>query len=149
SLTKGRRKKGDLKVGIGAKMLWRRGGYRGINYLTLFRLSEGRSLLASLIGSWGQGYGVDAGVHYSRLLSKKVTWGIGSSFTEIGDVSFGNTGADPQKGNFGIGTSIRYEPSWLFTVVLAYDYQNILTALDWRLRNHLGLELKFPFVDAY
>lgn len=137
----------DFRVGFAGKLLWRRGGYRKVPLTTLFNLSQGKSLVTDLAGSYGMGIGVDLGTHYVHPFSDRLTLSLGSAFLDIGDTHFASE-ADPIRGNWSLGAALRYEMP-AFHVLLAYDYRNILEDTDWRQKNHLGVELGFPMFRIY
>ena len=145
ALKPGRRKKGELRFGIAAKMMYRRGGYHTLPLTTLLTLS--RSQINQLIGNYGTGYGVDLGTQYIYRLKKNFTLSAGLVYTDIGDMNFG-VGPDAQKGNMTAGFAAQYTYGNIkFTTT--YDYAHILENTDWRKKNHVGLEIALPFVTLY
>lgn len=139
---------GDLRVGIAAKYLFRRGGYRELPTTTLLNLSSGASLLNQVAGGWGSGYGVDLGVQYILPISDHVTAYFGSAMTDIANTTF--TGeADPIEDNLAAGAAVRFKAG-VNEITLAYQ-ANALTAreIEWKQRNHFGLEWKLPMLSIY
>ena len=148
----GRRRRGgqygSLKLGLGAKILFRKGGYRKVPTSTLFRFGEGLDLVNELAGSWGIGYGFDVGLLYSYPIGRHVKFSLGSAFRNIGDVTFTTGDPDSIKGDWGIGTSVKYEgKSW--SALLSYEFSDLLLQTDWRKKNHLGVEISLPIVKLY
>lgn len=137
----------DWRVGLAGKVLWRRGGYREFLPLDLLRLSGDKDAFKELFGGYEMGYGVDLGTQYIHPLSPNLQVSFGSSFRDVGDTAFTGSTSN-QEGNLGFGTAVKYYFPAL-SVQLAYDYQNINRTLDWRLRNHLGLEVAFPVLKIY
>lgn len=133
----------DLRVGLGAKMLWRRGGYRPLGLTSLLNITP--ELLKSMAGNFGRGLGFDLGMQYLMPLNSRLTLQFGGAMTEIGDVKFASE-ADTQRGNFTVGTALRYRLP-RSEITLAYDYAHISEDTDWRKRSNLGLEAKLPFVS--
>lgn len=144
SLTRGFRKKGDLRLGVGGKILWRRGGYHLLPMLTLLNIST--HTLSQVTGNFGQGYGLDLGAQYTYRPGS-FSFGLGAAFTNIGDVSFG-TQPEALRGNLSVGGFVAYSLKKT-KITLAYDYRNILQDTDWRKKNHVGLEIALPFVSLY
>lgn len=137
--------KGDFRVGIGGKVLWRRGGYRTIGLTDLVNISS--DTLTSMAGNFGRGIGFDAGAQYLLPLNNRLTLNLGAAMTEIGDVKFASE-ADTQPGNLSAGVAFRYTlPRSAF--ILAYDYRHILDDTDWRKRSHLGAEIQLPMLSLY
>ena len=135
----------ELRLGVGFKMLWRRGGYRSMPLSQLMSIST--ESLKAMAGSYGRGMGFDLGSQYLVPLNSRLTVSAGLAMTEIGDIAF-NSEAESQKGNLSFGVAARYKlPRSEF--LLAYDYRHITRDTDWRKRSHLGLEAKLPFISLY
>jgi hypothetical protein len=138
-----------VSVGLGAKVLWRRGGTRTLSAFDLLSgLSGGdyNQFVTQAFGGFGMGYGGDAGVLVTHQMRDKMTLRFGAAMTEIGDISFGE--ADPQKGNLSVGASFTFKSRDL-TGTFSYDFRHILADADWRKKNHLGLELSLPLITLY
>ena len=144
-LSKGKKQKSDLRVGVGAKVLWRRGGYYPIPLNTLLNISQ--STINNLVGNYQIGYGMDLGLQYVRNISSKLTLSAGLAMTEIGDMNFGaGTATQPQNLSLGFAASFK---TFGTVANLAYDYRHILQDTDYRKRSHLGLELGIPLIRIY
>lgn len=143
-----RSSRGDLSIGLGFKAAWRRGGYRQVPLITLFNLSQGKSLITEFAGNFGIGFGFDVGSLYVLPLGKDMRFSLGTAFTNIGDMSFSNTDPEPQKGNLSLGMAFQFNPG-LFKLIIAYDYSNILDQIDWRKKNHFGFEFKFTAFSVH
>jgi hypothetical protein len=137
--------KDDLRVGVGAKILWRRGGYNLLSLTDLFSVNE--STLKDLAGSYQRGIGFDLGAQYIKHFKQRFALSAGVAMTEIGDINFGGQ-ADSQQGNLSAGVALAYRLPRL-TTTLAYDFRNIFRVGDWRKKNHLGLEMAMPFISLY
>ncbi|MEK6705061.1 MAG: hypothetical protein AABZ06_04685, partial [Bdellovibrionota bacterium] len=70
-----RRRDSDFRIGIGAKMLWRRGGYRVLTLNQLLTLSS--STLAEITGDYGRGYGVDLGSQWLKKINPHLFMSVG------------------------------------------------------------------------
>lgn len=138
-------KRGELRIGLAAKMLWRSGGYQDFPFEQLLLLNS--SSLRGMLNQYGTGYGADAGMQIIYRLSKVFKLMGGVAWTDIGDTSFRN-GGDPQKSNLTFGLAARLQKP-AFATTLSYDYSHVLNQIDWRKKNHLGLELKFPLLRLY
>jgi hypothetical protein len=137
---------GELRLGFAGKVMWRRGGYQLMSLLDLMSLNA--DSLSTLAGNYAMGLGVDVGVHYIKKIGKSLTFSWGSSMTDLGDTAFQGY-ADPQRHNLTIGIGSKYELSKALTVTAVYDVKNITQDVDWRKRNHFGVELGFPFLTVY
>jgi hypothetical protein len=146
SLTRGGQQKSDLRIGFGAKMLWRRGGYTTLPLMTLMSLNKDR--LSEITGDFARGYGVDAGAQYIYKYTNQLTLSSGLVYTDIGDTQFGASGADRLKANLAIGAAAQYEFSRL-RAALAYDFRHILHETDWRKKSHIGIEFGLPLFSLY
>jgi hypothetical protein len=139
------KKRGELKIGLAAKLLWRRGGYRDLPTTTVMNMSTEK--LNQITGPFGRGFGADLGAQYSFKLNNKFSFSSGIVYTDIGDTSF-DSGAMAIKGNlaFGLAGKYTYGQSGL---TVSYDYRHIRDETDWRKKNHLGLELQLPIMSLY
>jgi hypothetical protein len=146
SLFKRRRSQHDLRIGVGAKVLWRRGGYRRLTTLALTQLSS--ESLAQIAGNWGMGIGADLGVQYVNQLNPKLKLSWGLAWTDIGDTTFSGGEPDPITSNLSMGVGAVWEAGKA-RVSLAYDYRHMLDETDWRKRNHLGTEIALPVLSLY
>ncbi|OFZ18952.1 MAG: hypothetical protein A2X94_13465 [Bdellovibrionales bacterium GWB1_55_8] len=145
SLKKRNRGPDDLRVGVGAKLLWRRGGYRQLSLTQLLNVSP--EIYQQIAGSFHRGYGFDLGLQYIRKLNGRldVSWGL--AYTDIGRTKFGED-PDPVESNFSSGIAAKYKLPGVTTIV-SYDYRHALTSGDWRKKNHLGVEVALPLFTFY
>ena len=152
SLKGGRRRRGnigtDFRLGVGTKLMWRRGGYRKVPLITLFNISEGKSLINDLSGDYGLGIGLDLGSHFIHQIDKNWKLGLGLVYTDVGDTSFQSGEPERQRGNLTLGSALTYTHG-ILKVNLLYDYSHILEDTDWRQKNHFGLEIVFPTLHLY
>ncbi len=137
---------GDLRVGISAKMMYRRGTYRYLSMNEL--LNIGMDTLHAIAGNYQVGYGLDFGTQYIRRFGKNLVLSAGLAFTDVGDTYFGGSVA-PVRNNLGFGFAATYYTARQVKLTFAYDYQNILDNTDWRKRNHVGLAIGLPLFDLY
>lgn len=140
-----RNSKSEFRLGIGGKMMFRRGGYRKIPLLTLANLD--RTTLGPIIGNYSKGYGVDLGSQYIRKLSNTLEMRLGATYLDVGDTTFGD-GPDPMSGNFTVGSAVTAKFGSTH-IRASYDFKNILDRTDWRKKNHFGLETKIPMVSLW
>jgi len=145
AIGRGKKSRGELRIGIGAKVLWRRGGYRDISLMDLYGADA--QFLTRHTGGWGMGYGGDLGMQYILNLSKRMRLMAGTVYTNLGDVNFGTGSPAPDsvKGNWGIGFAAQYKMRDT-KITVAYDYTSLLQETDWRKKNHMGLEIALPFL---
>jgi hypothetical protein len=144
-LLKLRRKKGELRFGVAGKAMWRRGGFQNptMTQLLTFDLKS----IANNLDNFGSGMGIDTGLQFVYSLNKKLLLMSGVAVTDLGDTSFTN-GVGSQKSNLTGGVAARFSHSDM-VATLAYDYSHFFENMDWKKKNHLGLELKFPLLRLY
>lgn len=146
SLWKRRRGHGELRLGFAGKVLWRRGGYRQQTLADLLSLSA--TSLASFAGPYKMAYSGDIGLQYVQKVSRGVILSAGVTGQNLGALDFGLAGVDRVEEVWSAGVaadlSLRGLPDFRF----AYDYRNLTLATDWRLKQHLGVEIGLPFVTA-
>jgi hypothetical protein len=143
SILKLKKKRGQLRMGLAGKMLWRGGGYQNLSLSQLMAFDT--STLLGSIGNMGIGYGVDSGLQFEYNVKKKITLLAGLAYTNMGGVAFAS-GADPLAANLTAGLGMRVK-GWDTVATLAFDYSHILDAMDFRKKTHLGLELQFPLIS--
>ncbi|HLE00041.1 MAG TPA: hypothetical protein VJB59_07270 [Bdellovibrionota bacterium] len=137
--------KHDLRVGVGGKLLWRRGGYRLLSLTQMMNVS--RDSLQEIVGKYQRGYGIDFGLQYLRTVNSRLKIGWGLVWTDIGDTKFG-TGPDPIKSNMATGIAATYQLPKLSTTLL-YDYRHLLETADWKKKSHAGVEFALPMISVY
>ena len=148
-LSSGRHRPGNpsLNIGGAVKVLWRRGGYRQWAQSELLAFDGTIGLATELFGNFGMGLGIDLGAQYVLPMSRQLQLSFGTAFTDIGDTAF-SSAASPQQGNWSAGLGVKYDAG-LMDLSFAYDFRNILAPLDWRAKNHVGMEVGFPIVDLF
>ncbi len=135
----------EIRFGIAAKMLYRKGGYRKVPLTTI--VSADTEEFKEMIGTTGRGFGVDLGTQYIRPVSKDLKLGFGLALTDVGGTSFGD-GPDPIPQNLSAGLAATYEFGFA-TLNVAYDWRHILDETDWRKKSHLGFEFAIPMISVY
>ncbi len=139
-----KRKKGEWRVGLSAKVLWRAGGFQTPSLTQLLTLNS--QSITSNISSIGIGYGMDLGSQFIYNFRKNIVFMSGLAFTDIGTTSFASA-ASPQLSNLTAGLAAKYTASDMI-LTFAYDYAHLLdSTMDWTRKLHMGLELKFPVVS--
>ncbi len=128
----------ELRVGAAVKALYRRGGFKKLSTVDLLNLTEGRGQISQIVGNYELGIGGDLGSQYVMPLSRAAEFSVGAVFLDIGDTSFSGK-ADAIDSNLAIGAGLKYTYGF-FNTRIAYDYRNILEDVDWRQKNHIGLE---------
>ena len=144
----GRRSSGqsELRFGVGAKMMWRRGGYYDIPLTEIMSANE--DTIKDLAGGYGVGFGVDLGTQYIQHVTQRLSLQAGAAYTDIGNMSFSSPQAAPVPENLSLGVGAVYDFSQ-FKATLAWDYQHITQDLDPQKREHIGLAIDMPFVSIY
>lgn len=137
-------KRGEFRIGIGGKLMYRRGGYHQYAETELFDI---KNSLNAKTGNFGRGYGLDLGTQYLYNLDKHASVMAGVAHTEVGDLNFGD-GPDHQKGNLSFGFAFKYAFQRM-RAILSYEYANMLADHDWRKKNHFGAEVSIPMLSLY
>jgi hypothetical protein len=132
--------KHELRVGMGAKYLFRRGGYQNLTLSQI--LNMGLDEYHQIVGNYGQGYGFDSGFQYLYHVNQRVTLAAGASYMQMGGIGF-NATASTLEADLTGGVAAKYEFPGI-SATLAYDCKHINMAVDPRLRNHIGLQLGIP-----
>jgi hypothetical protein len=144
-IVKLRKKRGELRFGLAGKLLWRSGGY--IVPSTTQILTANIQSLRNQLSPVGTGFGMDSGFQFVYNARKNLALQAGLAMTDIGNTSF-SSGSLTQPGNLTYGLAAIYKNADV-VATLAYDYSRILDNIDWRKKNHFGLELKFPILRLY
>ncbi len=137
----------ELRVGLGGKVFWRKGGYKDVPLSTLMAASP--TFLDDLMGKFEMGYGLDAGMQFIRRASKRFSWSIASSYQNVGDMDFTGSIADTQRGNLRAGLGMRFQLEGLTSLSVAYDHAHLNQSMDWRKRQHLGVEWALPGISVF
>ncbi|MFN7685095.1 MAG: hypothetical protein ACK5QT_06750 [Oligoflexia bacterium] len=138
----------EIRLGLGGKILWRRGGYKPLPLTDL--LSADLSTLSRIAGNYETGYGLDAGLQYIRSLGPSMTLSLASSFMNIGDVDFVGSNSDTLPGNLSAGAALRYSLGGITAATLTYDQSFLFSGVDdWRKGSHLGVEWELPAISIY
>lgn len=132
---------GELRLGVGAKVLWKRGGYRTLPMDFLLNADQALPILNQIAWPWGMGYGLDLGAMWVMNPTSNVRLALGAAFINAGDVTYSPAGPDKEKGNLSAGASIRIGDDST-NILVAYEQQHIQEDVDFRLKQHLGVELK-------
>lgn len=146
TLGKAFKQKAEFRVGLAAKMLFRRGGYTPLPLLTLLTFSK--DTLSQITGNYSRGIGLDLGSQYVHRPNKRLTLSAGLAYTDVGDTSFSNE-ADPITGLMTLGFAAQYELRGATKFTVAYDFRNIQDGGDWRKKQHVGVELALPILSLY
>lgn len=146
SLNRSRMKKFDLRVGVGAKMLYRRGGFKVLPMSEIF--SIGTETISRNTGNFSRGFGFDLGTQYLLHLNTRTTFSAGMVYTDLGDTTFADANSSPIEGNLAAGLALTYKIARIRATV-AYDQHRLLDDIDWRKKNHVGFELGLPIISLY
>jgi hypothetical protein len=149
SFKNGRRATDEWRVGLAAKMLWRRGGYFDINTAGFLQVSSGGlSYINQQVGQYGVGYGADVGVQYVRHLDRDTEFSAGASVTDVAGVRFSSPQAQSivMNPSVGIGYSRKID---LMKLKLAADLRNLDQNISFSNKTHLGAELSLPIIKLY
>jgi hypothetical protein len=137
--------RGELRVGIAGKLLWRRGGYHTMSLMEVMNL--GTSSFRDMAGNFGRAIGADLGTQYVFRANSRLTLAGGLVYTDIGDTTFGEH-ADALKGNLSAGVAATYELRGA-KLILAADQRHITDETDWRKKMHVGVTAKLPLLELH
>ncbi|MCC7440899.1 MAG: hypothetical protein IT285_04665 [Bdellovibrionales bacterium] len=145
---RGRRSSGESYLGAAVKVMWRRGGYYRLPTAELIAASQnGQAGLNGIIGNFEFALGADVGVFHRRRVSRKFSWSVASSLVDAGNTHFGGLATDAES-NWTVGAAGEYDMGSA-KLTVAYDFSNITQDEDWKLKNHIGAELRFPVLRLY
>ncbi len=145
-ILRGRHGWSDLRAGAAVKVLFRRGGTKDLPLIDIFNLSLPK--LQQTAGNFGMGIGMDLGLQYEKKISRVTSLMTGLSYTNVGDTTFASAKAEALRSNLSFGFAYKHKPR-LAEYIIAFDFRNIDAPTDWRKKNHLGLELKWPIISLY
>lgn len=146
SVLKGKAKqKHDLRIGIGSKILWRRGGYKLLSLSQLMNIDA--NLLTVVGGDYERAYGFDAGMQYVRMFGPQFKATLGLSVMDIGDTKF-SANSDPVPNNMSAGLGLSYELKQM-RARFGWDYRHMMQTADIKKKLHTGFELSIPMVSVY
>ena len=137
----------ELRVGLGGKVFWRKGGYKDVPLATL--MTANADTLKALMGNYEIGYGIDGGAQFIRQVSDRFSFSFAGSYQNIGDMNFRGSVADTQPGNLTAGLGMTWQLQGLTSFSLAYDHAYLNESIDWRKRQHLGFEWTLPGIAVF
>jgi hypothetical protein len=143
---KNRKAKSDLRVGIGYKIMWRRGGYYHLTQNQIFNISQNE--VKSIVGNFGEGMAGDFGLQYIRNLSNNAKLMAGLAYTEIGGMAF-KGGGDPQSENLAVGVGSKFSVGRGLGLTVGYDIKHLTQDVQFAKRNHLGADFSIANLDFY
>lgn len=147
-IPKRKRKRYDIRVGIAAKMLWRRGGYYNLDTYQVIGLTQDPiDGLHNVVGGYGLGYGVDMGTQYIYQLTKTLSLASALVMTDIGNTAFSSVTAMPQVSNMTWGMAATYNLRRI-KFNYAFDMQHLMQDGDFREKMHTGIEMQVPFFSV-
>lgn len=145
----GKSPRDELRVGVAAKFLTRRGGYYDVSTTGFLTASaQGKSYINTLIGNMGTGIGADTGFQYVNHLDKKSSAYFGASITDIANTKFSDPSAAPIPMNLGLGIGYKKDLH-VFKFKADFDLRNLSQGGSFSTKTHLGLELDIPLLSFY
>lgn len=138
--------KDDLRIGIGYKVMFRRGGFYTLTQQQIFNLSEQE--VKGIIGSFGEGMSGDFGLQYIRKINPRIQLLAGLDWAQMGNMGFGNGGQE-QEQNLAVGLGAKFKLNRGADVTLAYDLKYLTQGMEFQKRNHLGFDISLLNVDLY
>jgi hypothetical protein len=144
SFSSGRRPTSEVRFGMAAKILWRRGGFYNIQTSGFLQAASlGKAYLDQLVGSFGLGFGGDVGFQFVNRLDPKTTFSAGLSLTDIGDTRFSDPKASRLQMNLGWGLGYKQKAEFGM-VSVAFDLRNLNRAGPLANKTHFGAEVELP-----
>ena len=146
-LLPGKKRNEDIRVGIAAKVLWRKGGFYDISTAGFLQATgNGKAYLDSLLGNYGIGFGADVGFQYVNHIDKTTKLYFGSSITDIAKTRFSDPHAlaIPMNMSVGVGAEKKLE---IGKVKVDFDLRNLSQDTSSANKTHLGAELSLPLFD--
>ncbi|NBU21353.1 hypothetical protein EBS43_08100 [bacterium] len=140
-----RKGRGKVNFGIAGKYLYRVGKIDVPSLSSVLSLDKD-TLLGDIKGV-GYGLGLDSGLQVSYKLNNKFELLSGAVMSNIGSTTFSN-GSPSLAPYLATGLGLRAKSREL-TATLTYDLQRITESIDWRKKNHFGLELSLPIISFY
>lgn len=147
SFKQGRRPTEELRVGVAAKFLFRKGGYYEIGTAGLLAAtSDGPAYLNSIIGNFGVGIGGDLGVQYIKKLGPTVSVSAGTSLTDVGDTKFSESRAMkiPMVWSLGVGFKKKLDA---MNLSFALDVRDVLRRMALSNKINFGMEADLGFFN--
>jgi hypothetical protein len=136
----------DLRVGVGYKIMFRRGGYYTLTTDQVFNISE--TEIKNIVGSFGEGMSGDAGIQYIHTFNPHYQFLAGLDWAQIGNMSF-NNGGQTQDQNLSLGVGAKMLLNRGASLTLGWDVKHLTDSMEWAKRNHLGLDLQLANIDLY
>ena len=145
----GRHSHDEWRIGVAAKLLWRKGGVYDISTAGLLQATgQGKAYLDQLTGNYGMGIGADAGVQYVRHIDKDTDLSAGSSLTDVGNTRFSSPQAAQIPMNWSLG--VGYKKNFHFMkIALGADLKNLTDGVVLANKTHFGAEVKIPLFSFY
>lgn len=142
TFSKGRRPTSEFRVGIAAKVLWRRGGYYNIQTSGfLLATNQGKAYVDQLVGNYGIGFGADLGIQQVMRIDPKTRLSFGASLTDIGGTRFSEAKAMVQEMQANIGIGFKKELQF-GKISAGFDLRNLGRQTAFSNKTHLGAELE-------
>lgn len=149
SLSRGRRPRDEFRVGLAAKLLWRRGGYYDVGTSGfLAATNSGQAYLNDLVGSFGMGLGADLGAQYVYKVDRRSKFSAGASATDFTTTKFSSGSATPIEPKWGMGLGYQSDLD-LFKMAFALDFRNLNHSASFSNKLHIGSEFTLPLMKLY
>ncbi len=149
SLKSGRNPIDEWRIGIAAKILWRKGGYFNVSTAGFLEASDqGKSYVNNLVGQYGVGYGADVGTQYVYHADKKTEYLFGASVTDIGDTRFSQSTAMTIPMNVSLGVAAKKNLDF-FKIAFDADLRNLNMDTAFVNKTHVGIDFGIPLFDIY
>ena len=142
SVLPARKKQTQLRAGIAFKLLRRAGAYTVPTLSDLLNLDI--SNLRQRYEGFSNALGVDLGLQLRTPPNRTRGYALGVSYLNLGNTTFAGT-AEPLEGNLTLGAAL-WSRNAFYKLSLLYDFSQINHwEVNWKQKNHLGVELEFPF----
>jgi hypothetical protein len=141
-----RRSQDDLRVGLGYKIMFRRGGYNTLDMNQIFNISQAE--VRTIMGNFGEGMAGDFGLQWIRTVNKNTKLMAGLVYQDIGGLHF-NGGGQTQPENLAVGLGSKFSLGRGMAVTLGWDVKNLTQDVEWAKRNHIGFDLALADLDFF
>ena len=147
SFKQGRHPTEEFRVGVAAKLLFRKGGYYDIGTAGLLQATGGgATYIDNLIGGYGTALGGDLGIQYIKKINNYDSISFGSSLTDLGNTKFSDTHAMTIPMNWSVGAGYKKIIDRT-KLSFALDMRNILLATALSNKLHIGGECDLGFLN--
>jgi len=135
----------EWRVGLAVKSVRRIGRSVLLPVVSLSSLDA--DTIKGYVNDQGSAFGADLGFQFRQPVSPTTAIYFGAALQDVGDTAFAGQ-VESQQSNLSIGTGIRAKKG-PFSCELAYDMRQVLTAADWRKKQHTGVKCSASLIEVF